>query len=221
MTNDASNQPPVTGRSIVLTLLLLGTGCLFSSQSHAAAKGSWSENVSRDQSFSRVLIVGISPDFNQRCRFERALASSIRSEQTEAIVSCDEISSDTPLSRESVEAAVAARGADAVLATSLVSQSWDVNEGGTIDTRGNADYKAVEGWYGFYGNVIGAEFRTSAPVTNVKGKAHVTTELYETDGATIVYTVQTKVRNIESSRQGLAEAIGPLTKRLRKDGLIR
>jgi hypothetical protein len=167
------------------------------------------------------LIVGISPDIDQRCRFERALASKIKSADTMAIVSCDAMPLKAPLTRETVEAAVAAKDADAVLATSLISKEWDVKEGGTHDTRGDALYKASDAYYGVYGTVVAADFEASAPITTLRGEAHVTSKLYETRGATVVYTVDTKVRNIGSRAEGLAEITAPIAKKLRKDGLIR
>jgi hypothetical protein len=167
------------------------------------------------------LVVGISPDRNQRCAFERAMASKIQSATTVAIVSCDAMGANVALTRENIEAAVAAKNADAVLATSLVSRSWDMQEGGTRDTNGFAIYKATDAYYGVYGTVVAADFQTSASITTVQGEVHVTSKLYETRGATVVYTVDTKVRNIESRSEGLAAITSPIGKRLRKDGLIR
>jgi hypothetical protein len=167
------------------------------------------------------LVVGISPDRNVRCAFERALASKLKSENTVAIVSCDVMPRETELTREGIEAAVAAENADAVLATSLISRSWEAEEGGTRDTRGAALYKATDSYYGVYGTVVAADFRTSAPITTIQGEAHVTSKLYETRGATVVYTVDTKVRDIESRAEGLAAITGPIGKELRGDGLIR
>jgi hypothetical protein len=215
------DQQRATRPSLLSGLLLIGAGWLSASPSHAAITSEWSDNVSRDQSFSRVLVVGISPDRNQRCAFERALASKLKSANTVAIVSCDVIPPQAPLTRESVEAAVAEKDADAVLATSLISKSWEVNEGGTRDTRGGAYYKATDSYYGVYGTVVAVDFQTSAPITSLKGKAHVTSKLYETRGATVVYTVDTTVRNIESSGEGLEAITAPIGKRLRKDKLIR
>jgi hypothetical protein len=218
----ALNQPQNWRPRVASVLLLLSATWLGASQSHAAAKGTWSADAERDQTFSRVLIVGVSPDLNQRCRFERAMATRIRSEHTEAFVSCDVMPPRTQLSRESIEAAVAEKDADAVFATSLVSKTWEVNDKGTNDTRGDAYYKATDAYYGIYGGtVIATDFRTTAPVMNVKGQAQVTSELYETHGATVVYTVETKVRNIESTGDGLAAVADPIGKRLRKDKLIR
>jgi len=206
---------------ILLVFLLLSATSLSTSSSHAAAKGVWSDNVSRKQSFSRVLIVGISPNVDQRCPFERFLATSIKSEKTVALVSCDVMQPKTPLTREGIEATVAAQNADAVLATSLISKTWEAKEGGTYDTRGGAYYKATDSYYGVYGTVVAADFQTVAPLTSLKGEVHVTSKLYETRGETVVYTVDTKVSDIGSTDAGLAALTPQIAKRLRKDGLIR
>ena len=211
-----------TARLPLLSVFFFSVAYLAAFPSHAASvKSAWSDNVSRNQSFSRVLVVGISPDRNVRCDFERALASKIKSASTVALASCSVMPAETPLTRESIEAAVAANNADAVLATSLISRSWGFKEGGTYDTRGGAYYKATDSYYGVYGTVVAADFQASAPITTVKGEAHVTTKLYETRGATVVYTVDTKVKNIGSTAEGLAEITEPISKRLRKDGLTR
>jgi hypothetical protein len=138
-----------------------------------------------------------------------------------ALVSCDVMPPRTPLTREAIEAAVAANNADAVLATSLVSQAWEAQEGGTRDTRGNALYKATDAYYGVYGTVVAADFQTAEPITTIKGEAHIVSKLYETRGATVVYTLDTKVRNIESRSEALAAITPPIGKKLRRDGLIR
>jgi len=204
-----------------LTLLVLGVGLLAASPSHAQVKGGWSEGASRDQSFSRVLVVGLSPDLNQRCAFERSMAGQIRTGGTTAFISCDAIPKDTPLTRESIQAAAAEKNADAVLATSLVSQSSQIAEGGTEDTRGMAMYKASDAYFGPYGSVVAGNYHTAAPITNIQGDAHILTKLYETRGATPVYTLDTKVKHIESRGQVLAEITPPMAKKLRKEGLIR
>ena len=221
VSTNAIDRQRATRQSLLPTLLVLGAGWLAASPSHAAVKGEWSDNVSHNQSFSRVLVVGVSPDYNQRCAFEYSMAAKLRSANTVAIVSCDLMPPKTPLTRESVEAAVAAQNADAVLATSLVSHAWTEQQGGTVDTRGTAQYKAADAYYGVYGTVVALDFQTSAPITTLKGEVHITSKLYETRGATVVYTVDTKVKNIESRSAALAEITPPIGKKLRKDGLIR
>lgn len=221
MSTNTVDQQRTTRSSVIPALLLLSAGWLAASPSYASVTGAWADDVARDQSFSRVLVVGISPNLNQRCPFERTLASKLKSANTVAIVSCDVMPLQAPLTRETIEAAVAEQNADAVLTTSLVAQEWEAKEGGTRDTRGDAYYKATDSYYGVYGSVVAADFRTSAPITTIQGNAHVTSKLYETRNATVVYTVDTKVRKIESQDEGLAAIASPMAKKLRKDGVIR
>jgi hypothetical protein len=202
-------------------LLVFGLAWLAALPSHAQVKGLWSDDVERDQSFARVLVVGISPDLNQRCTFERALAAELRSANTVALVSCDVMPLNAELTRESVEAAVAARQADAVLTTSLISKTWDVKQGATRDSSGAAYYRATDSYYGVYGTVVAADFRTAGPLTTIEGAAHVISKLHETRGATVVYTLDSKVRKIESRDEGIAAIVGPMVKKLRREGLIR
>src|SRR5262245_7842106 len=113
-------QLRATRTSVLRGLLLLSAGVLFVSASYAASvSGEWADNASRKQTFSRILVVGISPNVDQRCPFERALAAKLKGPETMAFVSCDVMPPKTPLTRENIEAAVAAKNADAVLATSL------------------------------------------------------------------------------------------------------
>jgi hypothetical protein len=169
-----------------------------------------------------VIVVGVSPDIRQRCPFERLLASRIEEAGTTAFASCDVVTQKTPLTRESIEAAVVAQQADGVLATTLVSFDWNTGSSGR-DTRGGGMYKATDaGYYGVYGvPVVYGSFETAAPITTLKGEAHVTTNAYETRGPTLVYTLESSVQNFESRDQGLVTLLGPIVDQLRKDGLIR
>lgn len=204
------------------TLLLLGAASLAASAgASATVKSAWVDKAARGKTFSRILVVGVSPNVDQRCPFERNLASRLKSESTVAMASCDVVAEKNPLTRESIEAAVAAQNADAVIATSLISKAWDVKEGGTYDSRGGAYYKATDAYYGVYGTVIAADFQTSTPVSMLSGEAHITSKFYETQGQTVIYTLDTSVKNVSSNEAGLIEITLPIGKRLRKDGLIR
>ncbi len=216
-TNARHRQLPV-----IQTLLLLGgTAVTALASAGASVKGEWADNASRKQTFSRILVVGISPDVDRRCPFERNLASRLKSESTVAMASCDVVAEKNPLTRESIEAAVMAQNADAVITTSLIAKAWDVKEGNGYDTRGSAQYKATDAYYGYYGTVVAADFQTSAPLTVLNGSAHITSKLYETRGAGVVYTVDTTIKNVSSTEAGLIEITLPIGKRLRKEGLIR
>lgn len=208
-------------KSFLAALVVLSAGWLAAPMSHAAVKGKWSDDVSRDQSFSRVLVVGITPSRNQRCQFERALASLMRSADTVVLVSCDLLPPEAPLTRESIEAVLGSENVDAVLATSLIDRAWERQEGGTRDSRGDAMFKATDAYYGPYGTVIAVDFQTSDPVTIVRGRVEVTSKLYETQNATVIYTLDTKVRNVETTSGAILAITGPISDKLRKAGLIR
>lgn len=222
MRTNAFYRPYAVRVSVVQTLLfLVAASSTASVSAGASVKGAWVDGASRNQTFSRVLVVGITPNVDQRCPFERALATRIKNESTFAVASCDVVAQKNPLTRESIEAAVAAQKADAVIATSLISKAWSVTEGNGHDTRADGFYKATDAYYGYYGTVVAADFQTSESITTLKGQAHITSKVYETQGATVVYTIDTSVKNVESGEAGLIEITIPIGKRMRKDGLIR
>jgi hypothetical protein len=182
----------------------------------------------RSEPFKRVMVVAVSPDIDQRCAFEHVLAGRMQSETTQAFSSCSAMGKNKePLTREGIEQAIAATQADAVLATSLVDKAWGVEEGGSRDTRGDAYYKATDmgyatGYYGAYGvPVIYAEFQTAPTLTTMQGAVRITSKLFETRGATVVYTMDTVARDLEARDSGLATTTEPMAERLRRDGLIK
>jgi len=54
------------------------------------------------------------------------------------MTSCASVTKRDPLTRESIEEAVKAKQADAVVATILVSKDWHMKKGGDMDTRAEA-----------------------------------------------------------------------------------
>jgi len=211
----------------VSALTLLAAAGLSGCASQPSVSSAWQDGASHNPSFSRVLIVGVSPDINQRCAFEHFLASRIMSASVKAIASCDVVKAKNPLTRESIEEAVASQQADAVVATTLVSVDYGAKEGAGRDDRGGGMYKATDagyatGYYGVYGvPVVYGEFQTASSITTVKGTARVTTKVWETKGPTHIYTMETTVGNLESRDTALAAITGPIADRLRRDGLIR
>ena len=207
---------------VLQTLLLLGAASLSASVSAGASvKGAWVDGASRKQTFARVLVVGISPNVDQRCPFERELATRIKNESTFAVASCDVVAQKNPLTRESIESAVASQNADAVIATSLISKAWSVAEGNGADTRADGFYKATDAYYGYYGTVVAADFQTSDSVYDVeRPSAHHLEGLRDAwrDGRVHHRHVreERRVRRRRSHRDHI-----PIGKRMRKDGLIR
>lgn len=179
----------------------------------------WQEHASRELSFKKMLVVGVSPDVNQRCAFGQFIAAEIRSESVAAVPSCDAMSISEPLTLEIIERAIAAHQVYSVLATRLVGMELGAKEGGTSDTRGGAYYKATDvgyapGYHGVHGvPEFYAEFQTAPSIMAVNGEIELATKPYETRGATLVHELNTKARNLESRAAGLVEITAPIAKR--------
>ena len=206
------------------TLVLLGSMCLAGCANQVKVTSAWQDNAPRNQIFTRVLVVGISPDVDQRCEFEHALAARLKSASTTAIASCDVVTQKDPLTREIIDQAIAAQKTDGVVATFLISKKWDVQEGGTLDTRGGGYYKPTDTGYAGYGAygvpMVYGEFRTDSSIMTLKGKVEVTTKVYETRGATLIYIVDTTVSDVESTDVGRATVATSIADRLHRDKLI-
>jgi hypothetical protein len=219
---------PRTGITNALAITLVA-GLLAGCAQQPRARGAWAEGVSRDKTYARILVVGVSHNLKTRCAFERYLAAQIESEQTEAYTSCDSIEKDKrePLTRASIEQAVAGRKADAVVATVLVASDMQAVQGGGRDTRGTAGYKATDagwwdGYYGVYGvPVVYGEFQSTAEITTIQADVTVATKVFDTEGASVVYSIETTARRLESRAEGLSAVTAPIAERLRTDGLIR
>jgi hypothetical protein len=190
--------------------------------------GTWREGVPHNQVFSRVLVVAVTPDINQRCAFEQDLADDLRSATLTARSSCNVMAGQKePLTLEGVKAAVASFDADAVLATRLVDSSMGLKEGGTRETQGDAYYKPIGfgydmGYWGAYGvPVVYGQFQTAPSAIVLNSTAHITTTLFETRGATPVYIIETKATNLQSREQALTEIVPTISNRLKQDRLVR
>jgi hypothetical protein len=209
----------------LLVAFALLAGCAGSTSN---TRGEWAPGAARERTFSRVMVVGVSPNYNQRCAFEWSLADKIRSEATQVIASCDAMGPKVELTRENIERIVKERQVDAVLATSLLATGYGVKEGGERDTRGSGAYKAVgSGWdyggyYGAYGvPVIYGEFVTAPPVTSLEGEVTIVTRLFDTRDAQPVYLVESRASGLQNRQEALLAITPPIAQKLRAEGLIR
>ena len=163
----AKRRQKQTHRSVIsfssLTLAVWLCGC-----SGVSVKGAWQDGAPRNQTYTRLLVIGVSPDRDLRCAFESTFASQLTSASTTAISSCAKMNAKEPLTRENVERVAASVHADAVLATRLVSMHTGHGEGNSSDTRGDSMYKATDFAYGAYGMpVTYVDFQTAPPLTSI------------------------------------------------------
>jgi hypothetical protein len=207
-----------------ISLSLLGLTIWLCGCSGVSVKGTWGDGAPRNQAYAKLLVIGVSPDRDVRCAFESTFASQLVSQSTTVISSCAKMSAKEPLSRENVQRVAASVDADAVLVTRLVSMGTGYGEGDSHDMRGHSVYKPTDFGYDAYGMpVTYVDFQTAAPLASLKRSLHVSTRLYETHGATLIYTVdtETKSQEIDSTEATLTSVTAPTADRLRRAGLIR
>jgi hypothetical protein len=214
--------------SVRSTLLVLGVAWLSGCASSSSVKSAWQESAPGHHSFKKVLIVGVSANFTQRCAFEWSMASQINSGSTQAFVSCDSMTSKDPLTRANIERVVASDQVDAVLTTAVVSMQLGGQQGNTRDTRATPYYQVtgqgyVTGDLGAYGVPVSfVQLETTPSITLITGDIHVVTKIFETNDATLIYTMDTEAKsgNIQSSSSGIDTITALIADRLRRDGVI-
>ena len=217
---------PHAHRYSTTVAIAMAAALLLGCSGRPSVKSTWANGESR-QTFTRLLVVGVSPDYSQRCNFEYWMVRDLRSDNLALDASCTSMGKDEPLTRASIEQLVAKLHSDGVLATRMVASSWITREGGSHDTRSTGSYKYIAsgydtGFYGAYGMPVDYyQFKTLPSVMNQRGAGHIITNLYSTRDSALVYSIDTKVKDVESSQLGLATVTPAIAERLRSDKLIR
>jgi hypothetical protein len=210
-------------------LLLMLAVALTSCSRQVQISGDWEEGASQDQTFTRVLVIGLSPYASGRCDFESFMTTQIRATGAEAKASCNLMNTSEDLTLESIHAVVVEYGADAVLTTMLVQSEMGEQEGGDRETRGGIYLKATgtgyenfyRGGYGAYGvPVVYGEFRKAPVITSVDGEAHIRSMLYSTQDKSLVYKLDTTANDLRSRDNALAAVTPRIAKRLQREGLL-
>jgi len=194
----------------------------------SSVKGEW-QSGPRHQPFTKVLIVGVSKNFTQRCAYEWSMASQIRSDSTQVFVSCDSMTSKDPLTRANIERIAVADQADAVLTSAVVSMQLGGQQGNTRDSRATPYYQVtgvgyVTGDLGAYGVPVAfVELETTPSITLLTADIHVLSKLFDTRDASLVYTLDTQAKSgdVQSSSSEIDTITALIADRMRRDGVIR
>lgn len=189
-------------------------------------ESAWTEGVEKNMEFSKVLVVGVTPDYNTRCRFERMMMDSLNGAEVRAVTSCSGMGSKDPLTRDAIVSMVASVGADAVLSTRLVDGKAKMVEGGSSETRTSSSYKAVgygyDNYYGAFGvPVTYVDFQPGQTTFTLTRTIVVSSNLYEAKGAALVYTLDTTVKNKESQGDVIDAVSEAIADQLHRDGLVK
>jgi hypothetical protein len=176
--------------------------------------------------FHRVLVVGLSSAFSQRCDFEYAMVSELASDGSIAGASCDYLTPQDPLTRPSIEKAVKAFNADAVVTTRVVDANFKAVKGAGRDDQGGAAYNVtseqyVDTWCCGYGvEVTYSGITNYPPITTVEAGVDLITRVYATSDAKMVYTITTKSSSLASEEDFVLDVPPKIAARLRHDGVV-
>jgi len=214
-------------------LLVISSGLLAGCLGHVQTDGEWEADVPENESFDRVIILGLSSNASARCDFEMFLRTQIELNGTQAQASCLLMKTTDEINRENIEKIIADYQADALLATVLVGSEQRAEEGGDRETRGGIylkpegygyDYydRWYRGGYGVYGiPVVYGEWQTAPVITSVQGEISIRSMLYDTNTDALIYEVMTKAEDLHSREDALASITPPIAARLRNAGLIQ
>jgi hypothetical protein len=173
--------------------------------------------------FSRILIVGVSTDINQRCDFEYAMASQFSGTQTKGIASCDSMTSKDLLTRANIERVVAAVGANAVLTVAVANVQVSSHKSEPVAYWQVTGVGYVVSPVGAYGVPVAfVDLKTTTPLPTVTGEVHLMTKLYDAKDASLVYSLdtQSKANASQSTTTTMLALSGQIGDRLHRDGVI-
>ena len=214
--------------ALVAPTLLMAAAAWLCGCSGNSAKGTWQDSAANRPTFSRILIVGVSKDFTQRCSFEFSMASQFAGSSTVPVVSCNTMMPNDPLTRANIERVAAAGHADGVLTSALVSMQLSGHQGNTSDTRATPYYQVSgEGWVtgdlGAYGIPVAfVQLESTPSIPMISDDIQVVTKLFDVKDATQVYMMQTQAKSsdMQSTSSTIETITGLIGDRLRRDGVI-
>jgi hypothetical protein len=218
---------PMRTRTMGLLLPVLGACLVTGCASGGSSSTSWASAAPRNGTYTRVLVVGVSASEDNRCMFENFLADQLTSPSTQVIQSCNQATPVTPPTQESVARMVAATGADAVLATRLVGTQASVQNDGSRDDRGGYYFKNegmidAAGPWGFYDlPVVYGQYENQPALSLLEGQATVSSKFYATRSQSLVCTITTTVKDLDTSDNTAASVAAAIAARLRSDGLVK
>ncbi|MFO1407077.1 MAG: hypothetical protein U1F08_06030 [Steroidobacteraceae bacterium] len=221
--NRSLPRPSVPGRIAALTLLLAAA-----SGASAGSSTEWAPNAPRDHRYTKVLVVGISQSEDSRCAYENFLADQLQSKTVEVIQSCDLDDPPIPLpTRASVAQMAKDAGADAVLTTRFVGANASVQNDGSRDDRGGYYFKAYgtadmpDAW-GFYDLPVTLGDYQNEPALNLlEGNVTVVSQVYSVQDAMLICTINTTVKDVDTSENAIAAVAEAVADRIRRDGIAK
>jgi len=207
--------------SVGSMLLILGVAWLSGCAAGGSAQGgAWQANP--HPSFSRVLIVGVSTSFDQRCAFEFSMASWL-SGTPQPVASCNSMLPKEPLTQANIERVAAASQADGVLTSTIVANQVSEQAGYRVPYYQVVGEGYVTGPLGAYGVPVAfVQLESFKTIPTVTGNIHIVTKLFAAKGAALVYSVETQTtsNDLQSDSTTIEAITAEIAGRLRRDGVL-
>ena len=166
--------------------------------------------------FGNILVIGVANDYDGRARFERELASGLKSLGTSASAYYAAVGGNKPIDRQTIDELVKSDGFDAVLITKVLNrETTSTVKAASSTTRATRkDGRAV--------NLFRYEYEElNEPATLEAGLAvTISSELYAASDGQIVWSVESRIPNQEMISQIVDEAVSTVIKQLKSARVI-
>ncbi|MGI9260533.1 MAG: hypothetical protein ACR2QR_00785 [Woeseiaceae bacterium] len=169
-----------------------------------------------DQTYSNVLVLAVAADYNARSRFERSLATSLRSGNTVATEYYEIADGDQEVTREKILAAIERYGYDGVIVSQLGSQQSEISiKTPTSKAKvSRRDDRAVDFFRYDY------EILNEPHVINVEMQVVIVTDFFNGEDAKRIWSSDATVMDKENISYLVEDATEMIAARLRRDGLV-
>ena len=166
--------------------------------------------------FSKIVVVGVTPNQNLRVSWERVMAETLDDAGNTVWTSFRELDYEIP-TRENITEVVRATGADAVLVSRLIRQEVSAED---VDERTGAK-KRRKNQYVFDIFRYDYEEFTEPSYTLVASDVELATDLYETTEGRLIYSIDSTTFQKQTAWDVLDEATIAIAKKLRSDRMTR
>jgi len=175
-----SSPRPRHRTSLALALLLASVGCANTKVSRV-----WSDSALEQDRYQRVMVLALLPNFSRRQTAEDRIVAELVRQGVTAVRSWDVLSQEAAADRERIREAVAASGADALLAVRVASLERDKEV-----YQGREQWVPVATGIDYYGYVTTAYGLYRRPEVSELLTVTVETTLWDVETRRMVWACQ-------------------------------
>ena len=203
------------------TLLLAGMVLLLAACAGPTVTRIQPLDESADAPYGNILVVSLFQSFDMRRFFEEEIVNQLRGRGANAVASTSLIDVKTPLSRDSVLAAVTEANADAILVTQLLDSTTTAR---FRDQRPESTYNLRPT---YYYNVWSVEYTEYVEPRGLEARHDLTmaTEIFSASTREPVWTIETHSKlkrdiNQQFSGTSVADEAKAIANAMSRDGLL-